>query len=96
MFDEEDSKVLHIGCWTYFRKFWVDALLSDRNAMDIIAPIGDMFRNEDLFSAASRLREKRLKPTGLILERIHHKIIMMMQDTKLIANELMKKAMNDT
>ena len=49
MFDGEDSKVLHIGCWTHCRRLWVDALPSDRTAMDIIDPIGDMFRNEDLF-----------------------------------------------
>ena len=49
MFDGEDSKVLHIGCWTHCRRLWGDALPSDRTAMDIIDPIGDMFRNEDLF-----------------------------------------------
>ena len=31
-----------------------------------------------------------------ILERIHHKVVMMMQDTKLMANELMRKAVNYT
>ena len=51
MFDGEDSKVLHIGCWTHCRRLWVDALPSDRTAMDIIDSIGDMFRNEDLFRA---------------------------------------------
>uniref|UniRef100_UPI003FEEAFB9 IS66 family transposase n=1 Tax=Phocaeicola coprocola TaxID=310298 RepID=UPI003FEEAFB9 len=30
------------------------------------------------------------------LERIHHKVVMMMQDTKLMANELMRKAVNYT
>ena len=44
-----DSKMLHIGCWTHCRGLWVDAFPSDRTAMDIIDPIGDMFRNEDLF-----------------------------------------------
>lgn len=100
MFDGEDSKVLHIGCWTHCRRLWVDALPSDRTAMDIIDPIGDMFRNEDLFRtmklSGEQIKEKRLKLTKPILERIHHKVVMMMQDTKLMANELMRKAVNYT
>lgn len=82
------------------RRLWVDALPSDRTAMDIIDPIGDMFRNEDLFRtmklSGEQIKEKRLKLTRPILERIHHKVVMMMQDTKLIANELMRKAVNYT
>lgn len=100
MFDGEASKVLHIGCWTHCRRLWVDALPSDRTAMDIIDPIGDMFRNEDLFRtmklSGEQIKEKRLKLTRPILERIHHKVVMMMQDTKLMANELMRKAVNYT
>lgn len=96
MFDGEDSKVLHIGCWTHCRRLWVDALPSDRTAMDIIAPIGDMFRNEELFRmmklSSEQIKAKRLKLTGPILERIHHKVVMMMQDAKIMANELMRKA----
>lgn len=64
--------------------------------MDIIAPIGDMFRNEDLFRmmklSSGQIKAKRLKLTGPILERIHHKVVMMMQDAKIMANELMRKA----
>lgn len=100
MFDGEGSKVLHIGCWTHCRRLWVDALPSDRTAMDIIDYIGDMFRNEDLFRtmklSSEQIKEKRLKLTGPVLERIHHKVVMMMQDTKLMANELMRKAVNYT
>ena len=100
MYDGEDSKVLHIGCWTHCRRLWVDALPSDRRAMDIIDPIGDMFRNEDLFRmmklSSGQIKEKRLKLTGPILERIHHKVVMMMQDAKIMANELMRKAVNYT
>lgn len=100
MFDGEGSKVLHIGCWTHCRRLWVDALPSDRTAMDIIDYIGDMFRNEDMFRkmklSSEQIKEKRLKLTGPVLERIHHKVVMMMQDTKLMANELMRKAVNYT
>ncbi len=77
------------------RRLWVDAFPSD-----IIDPIGDMFRNEDLFRtmklSGEQIKEKRLKLTGPVLERIHHKVVMMMQDTKLMANELMRKAVNYT
>ena len=100
MYDGDDSKVLHIGCWTHCRRLWVDALPSDRTAMEIIDSIGDMFMNEDLFRtmklSGEQIKGKRRKLTGPILERIHHKVVMMMQDTKLMANELMRKAVNYT
>ena len=100
MFDGDGSKVLHIGCWAHCRRLWVDALPSDRTAMDIIDPIGGMFRNEDLFCmmklSNEQIKEKRLKLTGPIFERIHHKVAMMMQDAKIMANELMRKAVNYT
>lgn len=100
MFDGEDSKVLHIGCWTHCRRLWVDALPSDRTAMEIIDSIGDMFMNEDLFRtmklSSEQIKGKRRKLTGPILESIHHKVVMMMQDAKIMANELMRKAVNYT
>ena len=100
MYDGDDSKVLHIGCWTHCRRLWVDALPSDRAAMEIIDSIGDMFMNEDLFRtmklSGEQIKGKRRKLTGPILERIHHKVVMMMQDAKIMANELMRKAVNYT
>lgn len=100
MFDGEDSKVLHIGCWTHCRRLWVDALPSDRTAMEIIDSIGDMFMNEELFRtmklSGEQIKGKRWKLTGPILESIHHKVVMMMQDAKIMANELMRKAANYT
>ena len=100
MFDGEDSKVLHIGCRTHCRRLWVDALPSDRTAMEIIDSIGDMFMNEDLFRtmklSGEQIKGKRRKLTGPILESIHHKVVMMMQDAKIMANELMRKAVNYT
>ena len=99
MFDGEDSKVLHIGCWTHCRRLWVDALPSDRTAMEIIDSIGDMFMNEDLFRtmklSGEQIKGKRRKLTGPILESIHHKVVMMMQDAKIMA-KLMRKAVNYT
>lgn len=100
MFDGEDSKVLHIGCRTHCRRLWVDALPSDRTAMEIIDSIGDMFMNEDLFRtmklSGEQIKGKRRQLTGPILESIHHKVVMMMQDAKIMANELMRKAVNYT
>ena len=100
MYDGDDSKVLHIGCWTHCRRLWVDALPSDRTAMEIIDSIGDMFMNEDLFRtmklSGEQIKGKRRKLTGPILERIRHKVVMMMQDAKIMANELMRKAVNYT
>ena len=100
MYDGEESKILHIGCWTHCRRLWVEALPSDRTAMDIIDPIGDMFRNGDLFCmmifSGKQIKRKKLKLTGPIFEPIHYKVVMMMQDTKLTANELIRKAMNYT
>ncbi len=100
MFDGENSKVLHIGCWTHCRRLWVDALPSDRTAMEIIDSIGDMFMNEDLFRtmrlSGEQIKGKRRQLTGPILESIHHKVVMMMQDAKIMANELMRKAVNYT
>ena len=100
MYDGDDSKVLHIGCLTHCRRLWVDALPSDRTAMEIIDSIGDMFMTEDLFRtmklSGEQIKGKRRKLTGPILERIHHKVVMMMQDAKIMANELMRKAVNYT
>lgn len=100
MFDGKGSKALHIGCWTHCRRLWVDALPSDRTAMEMIDSIGEMFKNEALFRTmnlgGSQIKAKRLKLTGPILERIHHKAVLMMQDTKLMANDLMRKAVNYT
>lgn len=96
MYDGEKSRVLHIGCWTHCRRLWVDALPSDRSAMDIIELIGEMFRNEDLFRTMElsheEIKNKRKKLTGPIMERIHHKVVMLLGDTKAMANGLMKKA----
>lgn len=59
-----------------------------------------MFRNEDLFRvmrlSGEQIKEKRRKLTGPILERIHHKVVMMMQDAKFMANRLMRKTVDYT
>ena len=59
-----------------------------------------MFRNEDLIRmmklSSEEIKEKRLKLTGPILERIHHKVVMMMQDAKIMASEPMRKAASYT
>lgn len=96
MYDGEDSKVLHIGCWTHCRRLWVDALPSDRTAMDIIDLIGDMFKNEELFRTMKlsheKVKNKRRRLTGPIWESIHHKVVTLFADTRAMTNGLMKKA----
>ena len=56
-----------------------------------------MFRNEKLFHmiklSDDQIKEKRRKLTGPILERIHHKVVMMMQDAKI--KLLLKNCMNN-
>ena len=47
------------GC-TLCRRVWIDALSSDRTAMNIIDSIGDKFRNEDLFRMI-KLSSKQIK-----------------------------------
>lgn len=54
-----------------------------------------MFKNEDLFQTMKfsneQIKEKRLKLTDPILEHIHHKLTMMLQDINIMTNKLMKK-----
>lgn len=98
MYDGEKSRVLHIGCWTHCWRLWGDVLPSDRSAMDIIELIGEMFRNrnEDLFRimelSHEEIKNKRKKLIGPIMGRIHHKVVMLLGNTKAMANGLMKKA----
>lgn len=96
MYDGEESKVLHVGCWTHCRRLWVDALPSDRSAMDIIELIGDMFKNEEFFRTMKlsneEVKNKRKKLTNPILDSIHHKVVTFLADTQTMANGLMKKA----
>lgn len=100
MFDGEESKVLHIGCWTHCRRLWVDTIPSERSDMEIIDLIGDMFRNEDLFRTIelshAEIKDKRKQLTGPIMVRILHNVVMMLEDTATMANELMRKAANYT
>lgn len=42
--------------------------------------------------SGEQIKEKRRKLTGSIFEHIHHKVVMMMQDAKIMTNELMRKA----
>lgn len=100
VFDGKEPKELYIGCWTHCRRLWVDTLPSNKRAIDTINTIGDMFRNEDLFCmmklSDEKIKEKRRKLTESILKRIYHKMVMMMQDTKIMANGLIKKVVSYT
>lgn len=68
--------------------------------MGIIDSIEVIFKNEALFRTMSlgsgQIKEKRLKLTGAILEPIHLKTVLMMQDAKIMANGLMRKVVSYT
>lgn len=46
--------------------------------------------------SGEQIKGKRRTLTEPILERIHHKVVMMMQDAKIMANGLMRKAVSYT
>lgn len=86
----EKTRVLHIGCLTHCRWLWVDVLLSERNAMDIIELIGEMFRNKDLFRTMELSHEEiknKRKTTGKFhLDLIHNKGVILLGETKAIVS----------
>ena len=100
MYDGADSKVLHIGCWTHDRRLWVDALASDIRAMLVIDEIGSLFKINDTISkmnlSPSGVCEKRKKLLWPIMERIRRLALTMQQDVHIMANDLMKRAINYT
>lgn len=55
-----------------------------------------LFINEDIFRTMElsheEIKNKRKKLTGPTMERIHYKVVMLLGDTKAMANGLMKKA----
>jgi len=41
--------MIHIGCWVHARRKFIDALPSDRRAMEIINMIAELFKLELAF-----------------------------------------------
>ncbi len=92
--------IVHIGCWVHCRRKWIDALPTDRRAMDMINMIADLFRNEITFKALNlkpfQIEDRRKKRSKPILRKIHDAVVMMATDIGLMANEMMRKAVNYT
>lgn len=102
IFDDADAHpdIIHIGCWVHTRRNFIDALPSDRRAMEIINEIAGLFKQEITFRLLNltpeQIKERRQKRSVPILRRIHDKVVLMSTDLKLMANDLMKKAVNYT
>ena len=90
--------IVHIGCWTHARRKWIDALPTDRRAMDIINDIADLFKNEICMKALQlkpfEIEDRRKRRSGPILNRIHSKVVTMKSDLDLMANDKMKNAVD--
>ena len=90
----------HIGCWTHARRKWIDALPTDRRALDIINDIADLFKNEIWMKALQlkpfEIEDRRKRRSGPILNRIHSKVVAMKSDLELMANDKMKNAVDYT
>lgn len=66
MFDGEYSKMLHLGCWMHSRRSCVNGLTL-AGQINIIGPIGDMFRNEGLYHTM-KLKGEQIKEKDLSLQ----------------------------
>ena len=92
--------IVHIGCWVHCRRKWIDALPTDRRAIDMINMIADLFRNEITFKTLNlkpfQIEDRRKKRSKPILRKIHDAVVMMATDIPLMANEMMRKAVNYT
>ncbi len=102
IFDDakEYPNIIHIGCWTHARRKWIDALPTDRRAMDIINDIADLFKNEIWMKALQlkpfEIEDRRKKRSRPILNRIHDKVVAMKSDLSLMANDKMRNAVDYT
>lgn len=95
---EKHPGIVHIGCWVHARRKFIDALPSDRRAMEIINMIAELFRLELAFKvqklSPDQIKVRRERRSKTILRRIHDRIVLMSTDLKLMANEMMSNAVN--
>ena len=96
--DEKYPDVIHIGCWTHARRLFVEAVDSDRRAMDMILLIAELFTKADthkmLDLSPDQIEELRKRDFGIILGKISTLAKKFGNDTQLMANPLMAKAVN--
>lgn len=90
--------IMHVGCWTHTRRLFVEAVESDRRAMDMILLIAELFTTADthrlLELSPKQLEELRNHDFGIILGKIKTLARKFEKDTQLMANPLMAKAVN--
>lgn len=95
---EKHPGIVHIGCWVHARRKFIDALPSDRRAMEIINMIAELFRLELAFKvqklSPDQIKVRRERRSRTILRRIHNRVVLMSTDLKLMANEMMSNAVN--
>ena len=98
VFDDAEKypEIIRCGCWTHARRLFVEALESCSEAITVINDVADLFKVEaecekkglDVQSRKIE-RENRSSP---IMTRIYCRIKSLSQDTAIMANSLMKKA----
>ena len=96
--DKKYPDVIHIGCWTHTRRLFVEAVESGRRAMDMILLIAELFTKADTHNmldlSPNQLEELRKCDFGIILGKISTLAKKFANDTQLMANPLMAKAVN--
>ncbi len=96
--DARYPDIMHVGCWTHTRRLFVEAVESDRRAMDMILLIAELFTTADthrlLELSPKQLEELRKHDFGIILGKIKTLARKFEKDTQLMANPLMAKAVN--
>lgn len=101
VFDDAEKypEITRAGCWTHVRRLFVDSLPSQREAsMEMINEIGYLFEVElnAKICGLSDLERKqnRQKLSVPIMTRLYARAKTMSKDLALMANDLMRKAVN--
>lgn len=98
VFDDAEKypDIIRCGCWTHARRLFVEALESCSEARTVINDVADLFKVEAEcekkgLDVQSRKIERENRSSH-IMTRIYCRIKSLSQDTAIMANSLMKKA----
>lgn len=98
VFDDAEKypEIIRCGCWTHARRLFVEALESCSEAITVINDVADLFKVEAEcekkgLDVQSRKIERENRSSH-IMTRIYCRIKSLSQDTAIMANSLMKKA----
>ena len=98
VFDDAEKypEIIRCGCWTHARRLFVEALESCSEARTVINDVADLFKVEAEcekkgLDVQSRKIERENRSSH-IMTRIYCRIKSLSQDTVIMANSLMKKA----